>query len=168
MDEELTFFEQLSESTLLTNPLNAVLLLVALYLLLSLLTPYSITNLTPTLSQARSPARNPSTSYSYLPDLHPPCVQWKRYTPRTLAVYDGSGFSAADKNGSMDVGAAARKRGEPDRILLAIQGKVFDVTKGANFYGPGESALSGVVRTLVTRTDIGGTNRRTLWQLCGS
>lgn len=123
----------------MTNPLNTVLLLVALYLLLSLLTPYSITNLTPTLSQARSPARNPSTSYSYLPDVHPPCVQWKKYTPRTLAVYDGSGFSAADKNGSMDVGAAARKRGEPDRILLAIQGKVFDVTKGANFYGPGES-----------------------------
>ena len=53
--------------------------------------------------------------YSWLPKTHPPTVLYKTYTPKTLAPFSG-------------------KDGE--RILLAINGTVFDVTAGRNFYGP--------------------------------
>lgn len=106
------------------NPLNILLALVAGYFFLKLVLPSSIASLTPTLAQARSPKYNASTSYSFLPDDHPPSTTWKIFTPRTLAVHDGS----APKS---DKGA------EESKILLAIEGQVFDVTKGANFYGPG-------------------------------
>ena len=50
-------------------------------------------------------------------------VEWTKYTPRTLAVHDGTG--------------PREDNGKPSRILLCINRKVFDVTKGSNFYGPG-------------------------------
>lgn len=46
-----------------------------------------------------------------------PTLVFKEYTPKELAQFDG--------------------RTEDTRILMAIQGKVFDVTRGRNFYGPG-------------------------------
>ncbi|KAF9950182.1 hypothetical protein BGZ72_008128 [Mortierella alpina] len=45
-----------------------------------------------------------------------PTLVFKEYTPKELAQFDG--------------------RTEDTRILMAIQGKVFDVTRGRNFYGP--------------------------------
>ncbi|EPQ32226.1 uncharacterized protein PFL1_00423 [Pseudozyma flocculosa PF-1] len=106
---------------LFTNPLNLVLLSILIYIALPLLLPSSPTSAkwTPTIAQARSHATAPSDRYSYLPPRHPDTVEWKRYTPRTLALYDGTDSSASP------------------RILLAINGKVFDVTSGKNFYGPG-------------------------------
>ncbi|KAF9971643.1 hypothetical protein BGZ73_005397 [Actinomortierella ambigua] len=65
-------------------------------------------------------------SYSYLKPAPPPppparprqpALVYKTYTPKELAEFDGQ---------------------QPDsRILLAVKGKVFDVTRGRNFYGPG-------------------------------
>lgn len=106
-----------------TNPLNLLLLLAVLYVLIPLIRPASPTSSrwTPTLTEARSHATAPSDRYTYLPPQHPDVVEWTKYTPRTLAVFDGTG--TGDREGS--------------RILLAINRKVFDVTKGKNFYGPG-------------------------------
>ncbi|KAJ7904995.1 cytochrome b5-like heme/steroid binding domain-containing protein [Mycena leptocephala] len=53
--------------------------------------------------------------YSWMPKSHPPTVLFKTYTPKTLEPFSG-------KDGG--------------RILLAINGIVFDVTAGRNFYGP--------------------------------
>jgi membrane-associated progesterone receptor component len=53
-----------------------------------------------------------------MPKSHPPTVLFKVYTPKTLEPFNGK-----DKDG---------------RILLAIDGIVFDVTAGRNFYGPSE------------------------------
>lgn len=125
------------------NPLNVVLGCVALYIFYRLIRPNSIARLTPTLAQARSSKFNANTSYSFLPDHHPPSTLWKRYTPRTLAVHDGSGAhtgaSSTSSSGKVKAGRRATNAdAEADnRILLAIDGRVFDVTKGANFYGPG-------------------------------
>lgn len=115
--------QRIAES-IYTNPLNIVLLLILLYIVIPLIRPSSpnSSRWTPTLAETRSHATAPSDRYTYLPPTHPDTVEWTRYTPRTLAVHDGTG-AASDSDG--------------DRILLAINGKVFDVTKGANFYGPG-------------------------------
>ena len=51
-----------------------------------------------------------------MPKSHPPTVLYKVYTPKTLEPFSG-------KDGG--------------RILLAISGVVYDVSAGANFYGPG-------------------------------
>ncbi|KAG0344769.1 hypothetical protein BGZ54_005756, partial [Gamsiella multidivaricata] len=45
-----------------------------------------------------------------------PALVFKEYTPKELAAFDG--------------------RTAETRILMAVQGKVFDVTRGRNFYGP--------------------------------
>jgi len=50
-----------------------------------------------------------------MPKSHPPTVLFKTYTPKTLEPFNG-----------VDGG----------RILLAINGIVFDVTAGRHFYGP--------------------------------
>lgn len=50
-----------------------------------------------------------------MPKAHPPTVLYRIYTPKTLEPFSG-------KDGG--------------RILLAINGIVFDVTAGRNFYGP--------------------------------
>ena len=106
-----------------TNPLNILLLLALMYIIVPLVRPASPTSSrwTPTVAEARSHLAAPSDRYTYLPPSHPDTVEWTKYTPRTLAVYDGTGTD--DQDGS--------------RILLAINRKVFDVTKGKNFYGPG-------------------------------
>lgn len=114
----LASFQRFAES-IYTNPLNILLLLALLYILIPLLLPSSPNSprWTPSIAEARSHTSAPSDRYSYLPPAHPDTVEWTKYTPRTLAVYDGTG--------------------EGGRILLAINRKVFDVSKGRNFYGPG-------------------------------
>lgn len=105
------------------NPLNLILLLAIVYVAFPLVRPSSpkSSRWTPTVAEARSHLAAPSDRYTYLPPNHPDTVEWTKYTPRTLAIYDGTGTT--DQDGS--------------RILLAINRKVFDVTKGKNFYGPG-------------------------------
>lgn len=119
----ITKLQRFAES-IYTNPLNLILLLALLYILIPLLRPSSPTSSrwTPTPAEARSHLSAPSDRYTYLPPKHPDTVEWTKYTPRTLAVFDGTG-NTSDSDGS--------------RILLAINRKVFDVTKGKNFYGPG-------------------------------
>ncbi|KAL9940857.1 hypothetical protein V8E36_000345 [Tilletia maclaganii] len=136
-------FEQIIAS-ILTNPLNLLLLTFVLYSLYPHFFPPTLASLTPTLAKARGlpphgPPLPPSSSskaaaesggppshqqqqkgplaYSHLPRSHPETVVWTRFTPRTLAVHDGSG-------------------GSKSKILLSIHGRVFDVSKGRNFYGP--------------------------------
>jgi len=50
-----------------------------------------------------------------MPKTHQPTVLFRVYTPKALAAFSGN---------------------DGERILLAINGIVFDVTAGRNFYGP--------------------------------
>ncbi|EIN04565.1 cytochrome b5 [Punctularia strigosozonata HHB-11173 SS5] len=88
-------------------PVNTALLLYILYSVQKILLP-----------STSKPSKVPNEfrqGYSWLPKTHPPTVVYQIYTPKTLAPFNG-------ENGG--------------RILLAIQGTVFDVTAGRNFYGP--------------------------------
>ncbi|EST07956.1 Cytochrome b5-like heme/steroid binding domain protein [Kalmanozyma brasiliensis GHG001] len=119
--ELLSVLHKFAES-IYTNPLNLLLLGLILYILLPLVSPSSplSSRWTPSLAEARSHLAAPSDRYTYLPPHHPDVIERTKYTPRTLAVYDGTGTTQ-----------------DGERILLAINRKVFDVTKGKNFYGPG-------------------------------
>ncbi|KAI8978978.1 cytochrome b5-like heme/steroid binding domain-containing protein [Pilobolus umbonatus] len=48
---------------------------------------------------------------------HPDVLIFKNYTPMELLPYDGNGIDG--------------------RILMAVNGSVYDVSRGRNFYGPG-------------------------------
>ncbi|KII93167.1 hypothetical protein PLICRDRAFT_694393 [Plicaturopsis crispa FD-325 SS-3] len=89
------------------TPINTALLLYIIYSVQRILFP-STTPPTKTPNEFKA-------SYSWIPAAHPPTVLYKTYTPKTLAPFNG-----------VDGG----------RILLAIDGTVFDVTAGRNFYGP--------------------------------
>lgn len=59
-----------------------------------------------------------STSKPVLQEAkHPEVMIFKNYTPLDLLPFDGLG-----------------KEG---RILMAVNGSIYDVTRGRNFYGPG-------------------------------
>lgn len=50
---------------------------------------------------------------------HPEVLVFKNYTQKELVRFDGTG---------------------PDgRVLMAVNGSVYDVTRGRNFYGPGKA-----------------------------
>ncbi|KAG8902499.1 hypothetical protein FRB99_004400 [Tulasnella sp. 403] len=90
------------------TPLNALLLMPILYLSYSIAFP-----------DTKLPAKPPKEwreGYSWRPESHPSTVLFTTYTPKTLYKYNGN---------------------DDPRILLAIDRKVFDVTAGASFYGPG-------------------------------
>ncbi|KAF8512990.1 cytochrome b5-like heme/steroid binding domain-containing protein, partial [Gautieria morchelliformis] len=94
----------------LSNPVNTALVLLILYYVQSIVFPSS--------SRPRSPtevATSYEKSYSWMPANHPPTVVFQTFTPRTLEPFHGR---------------------DGGRILLAIDGKVFDVTAGRSFYGP--------------------------------
>lgn len=96
----------------LSTPVNTGLLLLILYYVKEIVYP--------PISKPKSPQEVPTTcdkGYSWMPASHSPAVVFQTYTPRTLVKYDGK---------------------ENGRILLAIDGMVFDVTAGRNFYGPGK------------------------------
>ena len=77
---------------------------------------YSVSRIVfPSTSKPKSIPHEFKAGYSWMPKSHPPTVLFKIYTPKTLEPFNGN-------NGG--------------RILLAINGIVFDVTAGRNFYGP--------------------------------
>ncbi|KJA17336.1 hypothetical protein HYPSUDRAFT_1023276 [Hypholoma sublateritium FD-334 SS-4] len=91
----------------LGTPINTALFLYILYAVQRIIFP-----------PISKPATVPSefkAGYSWLPKAHPPAVLFKVYTPKTLEPFNGR---------------------DNERILLAINGIVFDVTAGRNFYGP--------------------------------
>ena len=93
-----------------STPANTALLIYILYSVQKIVFP-----------SASLPTTIPNEfkhGYSWLPKSHPPIVLFKTYTPKTLEPFNG-------KDGG--------------RILLAINGIVFDVTAGMSFYGPGPS-----------------------------
>lgn len=95
-----------------SNPINTALLLYILYSLQKVLFP------------SASPIKEGAvpydfkSGYTWMPKSHPATVLFKTYTPKTLEPFSG-------KDGG--------------RILLAINGTVFDVSQGKNFYGPGKT-----------------------------
>lgn len=94
----------------LQNPTNVILLVVLLYLAYPILA-----------SLVATPAKAPTShleAYSWMPASHPDSIVWQEFTPRTLRPHDGT---QSDKS----------------PILFAIRGKVYDVTSGRSFYGPG-------------------------------
>lgn len=120
--------------SILQNPLNIALLLVFLYLLIPIIAPTSISRLTPTVKAARGLTE----SYSYLPSDHPKSTEWRKYTPRSLAIYDGTdGESNSEAIRQAGGSAGASADVNKGKILLCINRKVFDVTSGGKFYGPG-------------------------------
>ncbi|KAG5352171.1 hypothetical protein C0989_003371 [Termitomyces sp. Mn162] len=85
---------------------------------------YSVQHIVfPTISRPKTIPHEFKSGYSWMPKSHPPTVLFKNYSPKTLEPFNG-------KDGG--------------RILLAINGIVFDVTAGRNFYGPSESATYGM------------------------
>ncbi|CAE6499454.1 unnamed protein product [Rhizoctonia solani] len=97
-------------TSLQEHPINVVLLGIISYQVTSLFRSSS------TSSQAQgSIPTSYNESYNWKPAKHPNCTVWKKYTPKTLEPFSGR---------------------DGGQILLAIDGKVFDVTNGRNFYGP--------------------------------
>ncbi|KAF8151733.1 cytochrome b5-like heme/steroid binding domain-containing protein [Crassisporium funariophilum] len=91
----------------LGTPINTALFIYILYSVQRIIFP-----------STSKPSTTPNefkSGYSWMPKSHPPTVLYKVYTPKTLEPFSG-----------LDGG----------RILLAINGVVFDVTAGRNFYGP--------------------------------
>lgn len=97
-----------------SNPLNIVLFTLALYLFYSLL---------PTASSIPTSLPTSPTSYHWRPEKHPETIVWRSWTPEQLRGYDGTAEGS-----------------EGGRILFAIRRKVYDVSSGRQFYGPGASS----------------------------
>lgn len=91
----------------LGTPINTALLLYILYTVQRILLP---SNTLP-----KTVPNEFKGGYSWMPKSHPPTLLYKTYTPKTLEPFNGE---------------------EGKRILLAIDGVVYDVTAGRNFYGP--------------------------------
>jgi len=91
----------------LGNPINTALLLYILYSIQRIIFP--------PISTPSSIPHEFKSGYSWIPKSHPPTLLYKSYTPKTLEPFHG-------KDGG--------------RILLAIDGIIFDVTAGRSFYGP--------------------------------
>lgn len=117
--------QDLLSSWHLDNPLNVFLLLAILFLGLPLIRMPDTT----VLSSAEQPSK-PDSSFTWRPARHPAsdASVWRTWTKRELVGYHG------DKTRD-DVK-------EDGRILFAIRRKVYDVSAGASFYGPGPSSLS--------------------------
>ena len=95
------------------TPVNTALLVYILYSVQRIIFP-STSKPTTTPNEFKA-------GYSWMPKSHPPTVLFTTFTPKTLAPFDGN---------------------DGGRILLAINGIVFDVTAGRNFYGPSECLSS--------------------------
>ncbi|KAI8137521.1 cytochrome b5-like heme/steroid binding domain-containing protein [Fennellomyces sp. T-0311] len=58
-----------------------------------------------------------SSKPNVIPAKHPDVIVFKNYTPKELTPFDGTG--------------------EDGKVLMAVNGSIYDVTRGRNFYGPG-------------------------------
>jgi membrane-associated progesterone receptor component len=90
------------------TPLNIALLLAIAY--------YTRQVVFPSASMPKTLPSEHSKGYNWMPASHPDVSVFKTYTPKTLEPFSGK---------------------DSGKILLAIDRKVFDVTAGRNFYGPG-------------------------------
>ncbi|GAA5971105.1 hypothetical protein JCM8115_003062 [Rhodotorula mucilaginosa] len=99
----------------LKNPVNALLLALVVVLTLRILLPPP-----PYVPTPYGLADNPDEAYNWRPRRHPESQLWRTWTPQELQKYDGT-----DPNH------------EGGKILFAIRRKVYDVTAGKSFYGPG-------------------------------
>ena len=117
----------------LGSPINTALFLFILYSVQKIILPTIPVSLAPSFRQhiltnvlqkdTKSKKKEPTptefkSGYTWSPKTHPPTVLFKTYTPKTLQPFNGV---------------------DNPRILLAINGTVFDVSAGRNFYGPSES-----------------------------
>ena len=100
----------------LTTPVNASLSLLLLGLILSLIPTTS-----PSIPSYPLPATHTLGYYNYRP-RHNKAEKWDVYTPVKLQSF----------NGKKDGG----------KVLMAIRRKVYDVTSGKSFYGPGKASFS--------------------------
>ncbi|KAF5319663.1 hypothetical protein D9619_008642 [Psilocybe cf. subviscida] len=91
----------------LGTPINTALFLYILYAAQRIVFPST--------SKPKSIPSEFKGGYTWLPKAHPPTVLFKTYTAKTLEPFSGR---------------------DGGRILLAINGTVFDVTAGRSFYGP--------------------------------
>lgn len=113
-------------SSLLSHPINPVLLICLLYALRRILFPITAVPRTlPTECKA---------AYSWMPRKHTPTLRFTTYTPRTLAKFNGH---------------------DGGRVLFAIAGLVFDVTGGKGFYGPGEHLVYLYLPSIVWSSGVG-------------
>ncbi|GAA5890645.1 hypothetical protein JCM6882_000610 [Rhodosporidiobolus microsporus] len=113
---------------LLPPPLASLLttlhLLSPLNLTLLALLSFAVYSLVPAYPYAPAPASLPGTpygAYNWRPAVHPHAGgdKWARWTPQELRVHDGTA----------DAGKG--------RVLIAVRRKVYDVSTGRSFYGPG-------------------------------
>ncbi|EGU12004.1 hypothetical protein RTG_01886 [Rhodotorula toruloides ATCC 204091] len=100
----------------LRQPLNAALLALLVVLTLRVLLP-APPFVPPPYALSDSPA---SGDYHWRPATHPKSEVWRKWTTKELRGFDGT--NPAKEGG---------------RILFAIRRKVYDVSSGRNFYGPG-------------------------------
>ncbi|KAJ7574038.1 cytochrome b5-like heme/steroid binding domain-containing protein [Mycena floridula] len=94
----------------LGSPVNTALLLFILYSIQKIVYP--------SITTSKTIPNEFKAGYTWRPQSHPPTVLYKVFTPKTLEPFNG------------------RSKEGGGRILLAINGTVFDVTAGRNFYGP--------------------------------
>jgi predicted heme/steroid binding protein len=123
-----------SLQTHLSNPLNLVLFLLALYLI-----ALSIPTSPPSIPH---PLPSTPSSYNWRPKQAATGILWRSWTPEELHGYDGT------EGGKED-----------GRILFAIRRKVYDVTSGKNFYGPGAHPSLSRIRY---QSDVGWSMERVL------
>ncbi|KAJ1981502.1 Dihydrodipicolinate synthase [Dimargaris verticillata] len=95
------------------NPINWVLLAILLYLLRAILFPSPQTRSKVVAGATDSKTEiNPAARHL----AHPESIEFKAYTYSDLVRFNG--------------------KQEDGKIFLAVNGKVFNVTNGAKFYGP--------------------------------
>lgn len=123
----------------LGTPVNTALMLYILYSVQKIVYP-------PTPAKSTSIPTEFKHGYSWMPKSHPPTVLFQTYTPKTLEKYNGK---------------------ESERIMLAIDGTVFDVSAGKSFYGPGACNALLLQRTCECGLLIHNEGRWYVWELCG-
>ena len=110
-------------TSVLSNPLNVLLLFPILYLLSLVIFPPT---LDPSTSKPLPSTYNPDV-YNWLPATHPEVLVHRKFTPKDLSVFDG-------KDGGRICLAILKEKGKDGRQ----ERTVFDVSSGRGFYGPGE------------------------------
>ncbi|KAK9703023.1 Dihydrodipicolinate synthase [Basidiobolus ranarum] len=69
------------------------------------------------------------------PPKHPETTVFKSYTPRELSVFDGIASP---------------------KIFLGVKGKIYDVTAGKKFYGPGKCIVNSTALCLYIHVFVDG------------